>query len=267
MRVWYRSQAGIQRMVSGRTSTKVPATCSSPTARLPHEIVQMIIIHLIYNRCSLLACFLVCYSWYIVAVPHLHHTLTITTSLWAKRRHMWPYPLIYMYRLGLLPLVEKLRICEGFPVYLNNLSPQRFNPCLLYRFCALKYIQELEIQYLDIPMFMPRIRQCFGHFMPTVRSLCLREPKGCHRQILYFIGSFQHLENLKLLFEYRNYFLRWEPKNYLTFVPPFAPPLRGRLMVTFLKEVAFLEEMIELFGGIRFRHMDIFFTWMGYHSC
>ena len=28
-------------------------------------------------------------------------------------------------------------------------------------------------------------------------------------------------------------------------------------MVTFLKKVGLLEEMIELFGGIRFRHMDL----------
>ena len=260
MRVWYRSWAGIQRMFSGRASPKVPATRSSPTARLPHEIVQMIIIRLIYDTHSLLACSLVCYSWYIVAVPYLHHTLTLTNGLRVKRRRMWPYPLIYAYRLGLLPLVKKFQIYEGFPVGLYRLSPQQFNPCLLYRFWALKHVQELDIEYLDIPAFMPRIRQCFGHFMPTVRSLCLREPKGCHRQILYFVGSFQHLEDLELLFECTSYLLRREQKNDLTLVPPFAPPLRGRLMVTFLKEVGLLKEMIELFWGIRFRHMDLFYV-------
>ena len=31
-------------------------------------------------------------------------------------------------------------------------------------------------------------------------------------------------------------------------------------MVTFLKEVGLLKEMIELFGGIRFRHMDLFYV-------
>ena len=220
----------------------------------------MIIIHLIYDTHSLLACSLTCYSWYISIVPHLHHTLTISTNPFKKRKLMWPYPLMYTYRLGLLPLVKKLRIREGYNTDIYGLSSQHLNPRLLHLFRALKQVQELEIDYLDIPTLMPRIRQCFGHFLPTLRSLCLREPKGCHRQIIYFIGSFRHLEDLKLPFSYARYHLRWEPRNDLTLFPPFAPPLRGRLMVTFLERAGFLEEMIELFGGIRFRRMDLFYV-------
>jgi len=54
----------------------------------------MIVAHLIYDKRSLLACSLTCYSWYyqdIAAAPHLHHTL-ITPTYYAsmKGKFKWP---------------------------------------------------------------------------------------------------------------------------------------------------------------------------------
>lgn len=112
MRVWYRSLAGIQRMCSGPPPPRVPATRSSPATRLPQEIAEMIISHLIYDKPSLLACSLTCHSWYIAAVPHLHHTVSVVNSVRSTKRAR-PQPLLYMYRLGFLFLVKKLRIREG----------------------------------------------------------------------------------------------------------------------------------------------------------
>jgi len=88
-------------------------------------------------------------------------------------------------------------------------------------FFELTNVQELGIGYLNIPKFMPRIRRYFRGFMPTVRSLALREPKGSRRQIVYFIGLFQHLEDLKPLYDrpYR----REEPVDDTTLFSPFAP--------------------------------------------
>ena len=40
----------------------------------------MIVFYLAYDTRSLLACSMTCYSGYIVAVPHLHHTLTTDNS-------------------------------------------------------------------------------------------------------------------------------------------------------------------------------------------
>ena len=45
------------------------------------------------------------------------------------------------------------------------------------------------------------------------------------------------------------------PVGDLTLIPPFVPPLRGRLIMTLSGRVELLENMIELFGGIRFRSM------------
>ena len=43
----------------------------------------------------------------------------------------------------------------------------------------------------------------------------------------------------------------------LTLVPPFTPPLRGWLRVEFFTGVSFSKTMIDMFGGIRSRHVDL----------
>ena len=56
--------------------TITPNTRPSSDARLPLEIVEIVIAQLVYDMESLHACSRTCYSWYIAAVPHLYHTLT-----------------------------------------------------------------------------------------------------------------------------------------------------------------------------------------------
>ena len=163
-----------------------------------------------------------------------------------------------MRKLGLLPLVKKFEVHEARFDDGDVFSPKRFNSDILRQFSALSNVQELGMDRLDIPKFMPRIRRYFGHFLPTVRSLTLREPEGSRRQIIYFIGLFQHLEDLKLLYYWTD--SQEEPVDDLTLVPLFAPPLRGRLTMTCSTWVGLLEDMIDLFGGIRFRYMDLYYV-------
>ena len=95
---------------------------------------------------------------------------------------------------------------------------------------------------------MPNVRQCFGHFSPTVQSLALRKPKGeSRRQIFFFIGLFQHLEDVKLLYDSVDF--QEEPADDLALIPSFVPPLHGRLTMTCFTRVGILEDMIGLFGG------------------
>jgi hypothetical protein len=248
-------------MRSGGASPEISTTSSSPASRLPQEIVEMIIVHLIYDTRSLLACSLTCYSWYIATVPHLHHTLITPAYHWSmNKKFMWPKPLRNMHKLGLLSLVKKFQIeVDHLRAYhFRRFSSTRFNCCTLRHFFALTNVQELGIDHLDIPSFMPRIQRYFQHLSPTVRSLTLREPKGSRRQILYFIGLFEHLEDLKLLYDYNGVKFQEEPADDQTLVPPFVPPLRGRLTIMYFTRVGLLEEMIDLFGGIRFRYMDLY---------
>jgi len=150
-------------MCSGRASPKVNVTRSPPATRLPQEIVEIIISHLICHKDSLLACSLTCCSWYAVAVPHLHHTFTTLLSPWygylcTRMEQVWSHPLLYMHRLGLLPLVKKLRICQDFFPSPYGFSPRRLNPCLLPRFFTFTNVRELEIEDLDISRFIPKVR-------------------------------------------------------------------------------------------------------------
>ena len=256
MRIWYRIRALLRRLCSGGTSSETSPTYPSPATRLPLEVVEIIIAYLVHDLPSLRACSLTCYSWYIAAVPHLHHPLVINTltNSYALRPLEWPEPIRRMHSLGLLPLVGDLEIRGR---YTTAISAKLFCHRTLRQFMALTNVQDLTISYLDIPSFMPNIRQYFGHFFPTVRSLRLGSPKGSNRQILFFIGSFRYLEDLEL---FDSELPSWEneQKDDLTLIPPFAPPLQGKLTAWSWGRENFFREMVHLFGAIRFTEMRVF---------
>jgi len=228
-------------------------TCSSPATRLPLELVQIIITYLFYDMHSLRACTMTCYSWYIAAVPHLHHTLTIKTYSCVQGSR-WSNPLRGRHTLGLLPLVRCLWVygCNNNNV---GLSPMLFNRRTLHQVSTLTNVQDLEVEYLDIPNFIPQIQRYFKHFLPTLRSLSLREPRGSNRQIIYFIGHFQHLQDLSLIYSGIN--ILEQPAVDPMLIPPFVPPLLGRLKMRFTT-VGLLKVMIDLFGRVQFWHMRLF---------
>ena len=251
-------------MCSGGVFLKTRAT--HRYTRLPQEIVDMVIAHLIHDACSLRACSLTCYSLYIAAVPHLHHTLTVginpfVPSLLAGPptypSSQWSDRIQHMNKLDLLPFVKKLRICGTFIDYHRGFYPELVSFSLLHKFSALSNVRELFIQYLDISTFTQRPQPLFRHFLPTVQSLALILPKGSHRQIIYFIGLFQHLEDLNLYPRYPELKQEYSVDD-LTLIPHFAPPLRGRLKMHYSNKVEFLADMISLFGGLRFRSMDLY---------
>ena len=111
MRVWYRTKAWIELFFSADVLPGDLIARRSPANKLPQEIVDMIISHLVYNARNLLACSLTCYSWYIASVPHLHRTLVALTGRQVyTSMYNWPKPLQNASRLGLLPFVKKLFI-------------------------------------------------------------------------------------------------------------------------------------------------------------
>ena len=243
-------------MSPGAASPKTSPASSSPATRLPLEIIEMVVAYLTHDTPSLFTCSLTCYSWYIAVFPHLHHTLTISTnSLYKNRRRVWSNPLLRQHKLGLPPVVKVLWVCGDNSSHVG-FSSRLFNRYTLHPFFAFTNINQLRIDYLDIPSFMPRIQRYFGHFSQTLQYLTLDEPKGSRRQIIYFIGLFQHLEDLRLF--YGRAELREKPAEDPMLVPPFAPPLRGWLVMVNFTGVDLLKDMIDLFGGLRFRYMNLF---------
>ena len=209
----------------------------------------MIVSYFIYDIRTLLVCSMTCRSWCIAAVPHLHHSLTVDDIPVHDGKFSWPWPLQGLYKLGFLPFVKKFRIRLYFSRFTLG------NHALGY-FPAFTNLQELVIDRLQVPSFMQDIQRCFGHFAPTLRLLALVEPSGSCRQILYFIGLFPNLQDLNLC--YNLCIIRRESTADAELKPLSTPPLRGRLTLTCFMREELMREMIELFGGLRFRYMDLF---------
>lgn len=225
-----------------------------PHPSLPQELVDMIISYLMYDTRTLLACTMTCFSWYIAAVPHLHYSLTTYRQAgYIDLRHEkyhWPRPLKKSYKLGLFPFVNRLSIrWTEF-----EFNAKWFDKTTFRYFSALTNLRVLRINKLQVSGFMPRIRQYFGHFAPALQDLCLIEPCGTYRQILYFIGLFPKLQNLRL--SYLRFVTEHE-SSAEQLIPLSAPPLCGTLVFKRYNGEALVKGMIEFFGGLRFRYVNI----------
>jgi len=215
----------------------------------------MIIAYLIHDTNSLLTCTLTSRSWYIAAVPHLPRTLVARMDPSSKDKETkWPESLRMASKFGSLPFVTRL-IIYGAPGRRKRFPPKRFHHWTRREFSALTNIRVLYIDGLDIPSFIPTIQQYFGQFSPTVRSLSLIEPIGSHRQIVFFIGLFPHLEDL-MLHDKRTYD-RKVSEDGSTLVPPFVPSFGGKLTFTFVGGNDLAKTMVDLFGRVRFRRVDL----------
>ena len=136
--------------------------------------------------------------------------------------------------------------------------------------CALPMVAEPAHPTQAFPnnQYQPTKNRLRGHpslsaMDPTVPQILLINGLGSHsnrtqrvREITYFVGLFQHLHNLKLLYVQTD--RREEPVGDLTLIPPFIPPLQGSLMMKRSTGVGLLKDTMQLFGGLRFRHMDLF---------
>jgi len=235
-------------------SPVAPALCPSPITRLPQELVELVISYFTHHTRTLLACSMTCYSWYIAAVPHLHHTLTTRSPMvsYDGGKSHWPRPLRNSYNLGLLPFVKRFRI----RTCIDPFTPKKLEGCTLHYFSALTNLQELGIDELQISTFMPNVQRYFGHSMPTLRSLLLREPRGSSRQILYFIGLFSNLQDLEI--SYTSPKEEREGMSGTNLVPLSVPPLCGRLILKNFTKERLVKDMITFFGGLHFRYMDLF---------
>jgi len=250
----HRDNAKIKRL-SCRGYPETSTSRRSAIPRLPQELVDTIISYFIHDIQTLLTCSMTCYSWYIAAVPHLHHSLTTDDDDPMHRKngkYRWPRPLRESYKLGLLPLVKRFRIRLRHSIF----TPKQLGRSTLRYFSALINLQELGIDYLQVSSFMPNLHQCFGHLAPTLQFLALKRPTGSCRQILYFIGLFPNLQDLKIC--YQKPVEEQESTADAKLIPLSTPPLQGRLILTCFTREKLMEDMIVLFGGLRFHYMDLF---------
>jgi len=76
-----------------------------PTSPLPYEIAEMIVAHITHDLPTLKAYSLTCRSWYIVAFPHIHHTIILGNGVGGRQK-----PLSELHELGLIPLIKEIRV-------------------------------------------------------------------------------------------------------------------------------------------------------------
>ena len=223
------------------------------THRLPHELLEMVISYLIYDTPSLKAYAATCFAWYTVAAPHLHHTLTLKHwNTTAARMDLNPF--IKLHKLGLLPLVKKLQ----FPSdrYISPwVVPELFDSGGLRHFSALVNVQDLMIAHLDLSKFTLGVKNYFGHFSHTLRSITLLYTGGLLWQLVDFLRLFPKLDDIKLI----RYFgtIGMDNTHDPTQRAQIRGSLRGKLTLVDVLDWKLLKEIADSFGGMRFVSMDL----------
>jgi len=235
-------------------------TTRGPTLPFPYEIMEMIITHLIHDLRTLKACSLASRSWYIVAVPHLHHTLTLKKDApdhtggkkkpRSTRDRLRPLP--KLRNLGLMSFVEELRVDDGFNAN-SWFVPEKISRRDLRYFSGFTNVHTLKLQNFEIYRFIPRIKRHFGHFSQTLRSLTLYRSHCTPQQLSHFLSLFSNLDNVELQYTYIS-------RPWTTDPAPFsvpAPKLRGRLTLYGSHKAEAWSCLISSRGGLRFCHIDL----------
>jgi len=232
-----------------------PETCTAyvSTLRLPYDIVEMIIAYLTRDLDALKACSLTCRSWYIAAIPHIHHTLTLNNKAYdGSRRGL--EPLSTLHGFGLAPLIREIQVSGRWPEWGAWFVPQAFSPDDLRHFSAFTNVQALVLRKPDVGKFIPCIEQYFGHFSPTLRSIELAAPCCTPRQLSYFLSFFSNLDDVNISFP-------WRPPSAAVpdseLVPFSGPKLRGRLELCQINWVETWTDLIASCGGLRFNYMNL----------
>ena len=248
--IWHRGKAKVDRLFGkGPPGTR---TTREPTCRLPPEIVEMIIAHCSHSRVTLKACSLTCRSWYIAAVPHIHHILILRERK-PNKHHGKLKPLSKLHELGLTPLVKTITVYQR----LNSqwFTPQVFSRRDLRHFSAFTNVRVLKIEHMDISSFIPGIERYFKHFSPTLHSINLRNPRCTPRQLSYFLSLFPNLDDIHI----------WQDSAHqpdttpaTELVPFSAPGLRGKLTLYSCHWTDTWTHLIASGGGLRFRYIDLY---------
>ena len=252
--VWLRSKVKIGRLLRDSAFLETHTTHKS-SAPLPYEVTEMIIAHLINDLRALKACSLTCLSWYIIAVPHIHHTITLRDkSFFVTQTRL--KPLSKLQGLGIIPLVREVRVVCSYEC--RWFKPQAFSRQDLCYFSAFANVQKLTLDKVDISSFMPEIGPYFGQFSTTLRSIALIGPCCTPRELSYFLSLFSNLDDIEIHGLSSSTFpsyVQSPPDTEL--VPISAPELRGRLVVGWFCEVETWKALITWCGGLRFHSMTL----------
>jgi hypothetical protein len=255
---WFPNKAWSNQPKVARSNleTLVNENHSIRTANLPQDVLEVIVADIGDDIPCLKDFSLTCYSWYLAAVPHLHRTVTLEDRpLDASRAEL--KPLAKLHKMELLPFARTLLVrSSSFEPWL---SPRKFDRQTLRYFTTLSNIQKLRIERFDLSKFIPDVERYFGHLARTIRSISLVISSGTQMELLYFLGLFPNLDDIEIEYYPTMKFGSPPPNPGFELAVPFsAPSLRGQLKLTHFTSETVFRDMITLFGGLRFRYMDLF---------
>jgi len=213
----------------------------------------MILAYLTCDLDTLKACSLTSRSWYMVAVPHIHHTLTLRGDILSPTRDGLK-PLCKLYGLGLIPLVKEIRV-EQSPQVGGWFAPQAFGHQDLVYFSTFANVHTLKLQELELFRFIPHVERYFKHLSPTLQSITLFNPHCTPRQLAHFLSLFSNLDNIEIWHGRPRLSDPTTPNAGLVRYP--TPKLRGRLA---LRDFHWVETWLHLItpcDGPRFHHIDL----------
>ena len=218
-----------------------------------HEIIEVIIAHLIDDLDTLKASSLTCRAWYIVAAPHLHYTITLREDRPGFPRGKLR-PLSKLHELDLFPLVKEIRV-EQRPGTNSWFAPRAFGRHSLRYFSAFANVHTMKLQNMQIYQFIPGIERYFEHFSSTLRSITLYDPCCTPRQLSHFFSLFSNLDDIEIE---RNVARTPEtPIPDAMLFPLSFPKLRGRLALYNCSWAETWKHLITSGGSLRFRSMDL----------
>jgi len=191
---------------------------------------------------------LTCRSWYLVALPHIHHTITLTDKGFGTARCKLK-PLPRLHELGLIPLLKEIRVLQST---VGWFAPEAFNPVNLFHFSTFANVHTLKIHGLDMDGFMPGIKRYFHQFSPTLRSVSLYYPTcSAPRHLSCFLSLFPNLDDVEI----RQLVTFNSPIPDAELAPFFAPKLAGQLILQDFNSTEAWTHLISISGGLRFRVM------------
>ncbi|KAF9650458.1 hypothetical protein BDM02DRAFT_3185306 [Thelephora ganbajun] len=223
---------------------------------LPQELVNEILTYLKDDYSSLVSCSESCKALFCSTRPLIHRTLCLSTGYSIDRYCSSPSNRTQLDNLRLAEQAQVLQYTTRLIVRLGvDFVPENLRPHLRY-FRAMQGITSLEIYLLDAASFLSTFDECFGHIVPTLKSLILISARDAIGDTFHFVSRFPSLQDLDL-----TQFSLARHNSSQPYTPPkimTPPPLNGTLRFRgTYPSIEFIQSLLKVPGGIHFRSVEM----------
>ena len=222
---------------------------------LPQELVDEILTYLEDDSPSLISCSRSCKALFCSSRPLIHRTLCLSTGHQTDRDISSSSNRAQFDNLRLAERAQVLQYTTRLIIRLgDDFVPENLRPHLQY-FRIIRGIISLEIYRLNTARFLPAFEECFGHIVPTLRSLILVGEESHVKGVYHFVPRFPLLRDLDLA-PLSSISISPLPRILPEIVTP--PSLNGTLRLTNIHlSIRLIQSLVKIPGGIHFRSIEI----------